>query len=251
GVWQVAADRAERVARGDGAQSACRVRRAEQGSAAARDRAAQAAREDRDAEVAALVARGFPLGSRLPFRRPPMPATTLAPPDVQQLIETRRDFHAHPELAFEETRTSSIVTDRLRALGLTPATGIGKTGVVAIVEGGKPGKTVLLRADMDALPIQEENDTPYRSQNPGKMHACGHDCHTSILLGVAKQLVERKSSLGGRIKLCFQPAEEVGGGANSMIEDGALRDPKPDAAFGLHVWQDLDLGKVGVTAGPM
>src|SRR5262249_28725688 len=159
GVWQVAADRAERVARGDGAQSACRVRRAEQGSAAARDRAAQAAREDRDAEVAALVARGFPLGSRLPFRRPPMPATTLAPPDVQQLIETRRDFHAHPELAFEETRTSSIVTERLRALGLKPATGIGKTGVVAIVEGGKPGKTVLLRADMDALPIQEENDT--------------------------------------------------------------------------------------------
>ncbi len=180
-----------------------------------------------------------------------MPATSLAASDVQQLIDTRRDFHAHPELAFEETRTSSIVADRLRALGLRPATGVGGTGVVVTIEGERAGKTVLLRADMDALPIQEENETPYRSQNPGKMHACGHDCHTSILLGVAKQLVANASKWPGRAKLCFQPAEEVGGGAHSMIAAGALRDPKPDAAFGLHVWQDLDLGKVGVTSGPM
>jgi len=180
-----------------------------------------------------------------------MPTTSFAPPDVQQLIETRRDLHAHPELAFEETRTSSIVTERLRALGLTPKTGVGRTGVLALVDGGRPGKTVLLRADMDALPIQEENEAPYRSQAAGKMHACGHDCHTSILLAVAKPLAAQAGTLPGRVKLCFQPAEEVGGGAQSMINDGALRDPKPDAAFGLHVWQELDLGKVGVTVGPM
>jgi amidohydrolase len=103
---------------------------------------------------------------------------------------------------------------------------------------------------MDALPIHEENQTAYRSQTAGKMHACGHDCHTSILLGVTKQLVADAASLPGSVRLCFQPAEESGGGALSMIEDGALEDPKPDAAFGLHVWQDLDLGKVGITTGP-
>jgi amidohydrolase len=108
----------------------------------------------------------------------------------------------------------------------------------------------MLRADMDALPIQEENAVPYRSQVAGKMHACGHDCHTSILLGVAKQLVHRAPGLAGTVKLCFQPAEECGGGADAMIKDGVLLDPRPDAAFGLHVWQDLDLGKVGVTPGP-
>ena len=180
-----------------------------------------------------------------------MPATSFAPPDIQQLIETRRDLHAHPELAFEETRTASIVAERLKVLGLEPRTGIGRTGVTAMIEGGKPGKTVLLRADMDALPIQEENETPYRSQSAGKMHACGHDCHTSILLGVAKQLKAGAATMPGRVRLVFQPAEEVGDGARSMIRDGALLDPKPDAAFGLHVWQDLDLGMVGVTSGPM
>jgi amidohydrolase len=180
-----------------------------------------------------------------------MPATSFASIDVQQLIETRRDLHAHPELAFEEIRTASIVAERLTAIGLAPRTGIGRTGVIATIEGTRPGKTVLLRADMDALPIQEENDTPYRSQTDGKMHACGHDCHTAILLGVAKQLAATTDSLAGRAKLVFQPAEEVGDGAQSMIRDGALRDPKPDAAFGLHVWQDLDLGTVGVTSGPM
>ena len=180
-----------------------------------------------------------------------MPPTSFAPPDIQQLIETRRDLHAHPELAFEETRTAGVVAERLRAIGLKPRTGVGRTGVVALVEGGRAGKTVLLRADMDALPIHEENEAPYRSQAAGKMHACGHDCHTSILLGVAKQLVAGAGTLTGNAVLCFQPAEEVGGGAKSMIADGALQDPRPDAAFGLHVWQDLDLGKVGVTSGPM
>ncbi|MBI3540523.1 MAG: M20/M25/M40 family metallo-hydrolase, partial [Candidatus Eisenbacteria bacterium] len=119
----------------------------------------------------------------------------LAEADVQEMIATRRDLHAHPETAFEEVRTSGLVAERLRSLGLAPRTGVGRTGVLATVQGGRPGKTVLLRADMDALPIQEENATPYRSQTDGKMHACGHDCHTSILLGVSRQLVKLRSSL--------------------------------------------------------
>jgi amidohydrolase len=166
------------------------------------------------------------------------------------LVQVRRDLHAHPETAFEETRTAGVVAERLRALGLEPRTGVGRTGVVATVRGGRPGRTVLLRADMDALPIQEENDVPYRSRTDGRMHACGHDCHVSMLLGVAKQLVRQAATLPGAVKLCFQPAEEEGGGALGMIADGVLLDPRVDAAFGVHVWQDLDVGKVGVTRGP-
>ncbi len=177
-------------------------------------------------------------------------AGTFSEADLRELVEVRRDLHAHPEVAFEEVRTAGIVAERLRALGLEPRTGVGKTGVLATVRGGRAGKTVLLRADMDALPIQEQNDVPYRSRVDGKMHACGHDCHTSILLGISKQLVREAPSLSGTVRLCFQPAEEEGGGALAMIRDGALADPRPDAAFGLHVWQDLDLGKVGVTPGP-
>jgi amidohydrolase len=178
-----------------------------------------------------------------------MPTLTHAV-DLQELIAVRRDLHMHPETAFEEVRTSGIVAERLRAIGLHPRTGIGKTGVMAAIEGGRPGKTVMLRADMDALPIHEENQVPYRSRTDGKMHACGHDCHTSILLGVAKQLALEAPRLSGRVVLCFQPAEEWGGGAEAMIRDGALDFAKPDATFGLHVWQDLDLGLVGVTPGP-
>jgi amidohydrolase len=175
---------------------------------------------------------------------------TLAEDTVKELVAVRRDLHQHPETAFEEVRTSGIVAERLRALGLDVRAGVAKTGLLATVRGGRPGKTVLLRADMDALPIHEENDTPYRSRVDGKMHACGHDCHTSILLGVAKQLVRDARDLPGAVRLCFQPAEECGGGAETMIAEGALSDPRPDAAFGLHVWQDLDLGQVGVTPGP-
>ncbi len=175
---------------------------------------------------------------------------SLSAAEIQELAEVRRDLHAHPETAFEEVRTAALVAERLRALGLEPRTGVGRTGVIATIGGGRPGKTVLLRADMDALPIQEENEVPYRSRVEGKMHACGHDCHTSILLGVSKQLQREASSLPGAVRLCFQPAEERGGGAEAMIADGALESPRPDAAFGLHVWQDLDLGKVGVTTGP-
>jgi amidohydrolase len=175
---------------------------------------------------------------------------TIAEDTARELVAVRRDLHQHPETAFEEVRTSGIVAERLRALGLEVRTGVAKTGVLATVRGAKRGKTVLLRADMDALPIHEENDTPYRSQVAGKMHACGHDCHTSILLGVAKELVRDAGELAGSVTLCFQPAEECGGGAEGMIAEGALADPRPDATFGLHVWQDLDLGTVGVTPGP-
>jgi len=178
---------------------------------------------------------------------------SFAGADVEELIAVRRDLHQHPELGFEEVRTSGIVAARLRALGLEAKTGVGRTGVVATIRGARPGRTVLLRADMDALPITEENDTPYRSQNAGRMHACGHDCHTSVLLAVAKRLVAEKDSLAGQVKLVFQPAEELGGakgGAEAMINAGVLADPVPDAAFGLHVWQDLPVGLVGVTAGP-
>jgi amidohydrolase len=172
---------------------------------------------------------------------------------AEELVAVRRDLHQHPEVGFEEVRTSGVVAARLRALGLEPRTGVGRTGVTAVIRGGRPGKTVLLRADMDALPIEEENDTPYRSQAPGRMHACGHDCHVSILLAVAKALVAGARDMQGQALLVFQPAEELGGpkgGAEAMIHDGVLDDPKPDAAFGLHVWQDLPVGTVGVTAGP-
>ena len=177
------------------------------------------------------------------------PSRILSAADARELVEIRRDLHAHPEVAFEETRTAAFVAERLRGLGLEPRTGVGRTGVVATVRGGRPGRTVLLRADMDALPIQEENDVPYRSGIDGRMHACGHDCHVAGLLGVAKQLVRQAPGLRGAVKLCFQPAEEQGGGALGMIADGVLRDPSVDAAFGVHVWQDLEVGKVGVTRG--
>ena len=173
--------------------------------------------------------------------------------DLDEMIATRRDLHAHPEVGFEEVRTAGLVAERLRALGLEPRTGVGRTGVLARIRGGRTGRTALLRADMDALPIHEENDVPYRSQSAGKMHACGHDCHTSILLGVAKRLVAETKDLKGDVVLCFQPAEELGGpkgGAEAMIQDGALDWAKADAAFGLHVWQDMPLGLVGVTEGP-
>ncbi|MGN6673738.1 MAG: M20 metallopeptidase family protein, partial [Thermomicrobiales bacterium] len=170
-----------------------------------------------------------------------------------ELIVTRRDFHMHPEMGLEEVRTSGIVAERLRALGLDEVhTGIGVTGVKGVLRGGKPGKTLLLRADMDALPIEEENDVAYKSQNPGVMHACGHDAHTAMLLGVARLLSERQDQLTGTVKFLFQPAEEVPpGGAKPMIEAGVLENPHVDAAFGVHIGQDLPVGTIGVCTGPM
>lgn len=168
-----------------------------------------------------------------------------------QLIARRRDFHQHPELAFQEVRTSGIVADELRNLGLEVQTGVGKTGVVAILEGDKPGPTVLVRADMDALPIHEENKTEYVSEYAGKMHACGHDGHTAIALGVAQIFAKYRDNIKGRIKFVFQPAEEIGSGATAMIKDGALENPRPDVSLGLHLWNSMPLGTLGVADGPV
>lgn len=168
-----------------------------------------------------------------------------------ELIARRRDLHMHPELGFEEFRTSSIVADELRQLGLEVQTGVGKTGVVGILEGVLDGPTVLVRADMDALPVHEENLFDYASRIAGKMHACGHDGHTTIGLGVAKLLAPYREQMAGRVKFVFQPAEEIVGGAKAMIADGVLDAPRPDVTLGLHLWNSLPLGKIGVGDGPV
>ncbi len=161
----------------------------------------------------------------------------------------RRDFHMHPELGFQEIRTAEIVARELNALGLNVQTGVAGTGVVALLEGGKPGPVVLARADMDALPITEETGAPYASQTPGVMHACGHDGHTAILLTVAKLLHAHRAELAGTVKLVFQPAEEGLGGAARMVEAGVLENPRPDVTLALHLWNDQPLGWIGVARG--
>jgi amidohydrolase len=172
-------------------------------------------------------------------------AEKLAP----QLAELRRRLHQHPELAFEEHETAKAVAGFLTKLNIPFKAGVGKTGVVAILEGAKPGRTIGIRADMDALPIHEQTGLPFASKLPGKMHACGHDVHTVIALGVAAVLSEMKSELKGRIKFIFQPAEETLSGANAMIADGVLEDgPKLDLILGYHNWPAVQAGKVGYNA---
>jgi len=166
-----------------------------------------------------------------------------------KLTEWRRDFHQHPELGFEEIRTSGIVAEHLEKLGLEVQRGVGKTGVVATLHGTQPGPTIALRADMDALPMQDQKQVPYRSQVPGKAHTCGHDAHTSILMGTAQFLVEQKIPFKGNIKFIFQPAEEGLAGAQAMIEDGVLENPKVDAIAGLHVFYGAPTGRVTVVRG--
>ena len=157
----------------------------------------------------------------------------------ERLIELRRDFHRHPELAHQEHRTAGIVAEHLQSLGLDEVrTGVGQTGVVGVLKGGRPGRTVLLRADMDALPLTEaDRGQAYLSVNQGTHHACGHDGHTAILLTTAELLVARRRELPGTVTFVFQPAEERVGGAEGMIADGAL-EPRPDACFGLHLWNE-------------
>src|SRR6059036_2951780 len=169
---------------------------------------------------------------------------------VPDMVALRRDLHEHPELSFEEVRTSGIVAQRLRSLGLDVRTGVAKTGVVGLLHGGasKPGaKTIAIRADMDALPIHELNEIDYRSQVDGKMHACGHDGHTSILLAVADILSKRQAELAGNVKFVFQPAEETIGGAEPMVKEGAMQNV--DSVIGLHLISNYPLGRVGVRAG--
>lgn len=177
-------------------------------------------------------------------------AQTLA----DELVATRRDLHMHPELGFQEVRTAGIVAQRLAALGYEVVTGVGKTGVVGLLQGEQASDhTVLLRFDMDALPIQEANDVPYRSQTPGVMHACGHDAHVAIGLGVAAVLAKRRSDWGGTVKLMFQPAEEGLGGAMAMIEAGMIDriGPPAERAFGLHVSSQHPTGTAAMRVGPM
>ncbi len=163
----------------------------------------------------------------------------------------RRDFHLHPELGFQEVRTAGIIARELNGLGLEVTTGIAQTGVVALIEGAHPGKTALLRFDMDALPIQEETGLEFSSLNSGVMHACGHDAHVAIGLTVARMLASHRDEIHGTVKLMFQPAEEGLGGAEGMLEAGILESPKVDFALGMHVWNELPVGRVAVPAGPL
>jgi amidohydrolase len=168
------------------------------------------------------------------------------------VVSWRRRFHACPELSFNEILTAKAIAAELKRLGYQVKTGVGKTGVVGLLKGKEAGKTVALRADMDALPVQEENQVPYRSRNPGKMHACGHDGHCAMLLGAASILAQNRAGLRGNVKLLFQPGEETPpGGALGMISAGALQNPRVDAVFGLHLDSSLPSGKVGLRQGPM
>jgi amidohydrolase len=176
--------------------------------------------------------------------------TNLPPVDRTALISTRRDLHQHPELGFEEIRTARLVADRLRGLGYQVETGVGRTGVVGRHEAGAT-PCVLLRADMDALPVEETGDVPYRSVEVGKMHACGHDGHVAMGLEAARRLQGVRLPRGGTIKFAFQPAEETGLGAQAMIAAGVLEAPAVDAAFGIHLWNDLPVGSIGIMAGPV
>ena len=162
-----------------------------------------------------------------------------------ELIALRRTIHAHPELAFEEHETAKRVQAFLARLAIPCRTGIGGTGIVALLEGGKPGPTIAIRADMDALPMSEPASLPFASKIPGKMHSCGHDAHTAIALGVAAVLSEQREHLPGRVMFIFQPAEETLSGARAMLEAGAFDDPKPDAILGFHNWPPLKTGTVG------
>ena len=168
------------------------------------------------------------------------------------LVELRRNLHMHPELAFQETRTAGLMAENLESLGLPYHAGVGKTGVIGLLRDDTEGPTVAIRGDMDALPIQEENDVPYASTRPGLMHACGHDAHTTIILGTARFLAEHPEFLGnlsGQVKFIFQPAVEGKAGAMAMIQDGVLEDPPVDTIFGAHMVHSLPVGAVGFTSG--
>lgn len=181
-----------------------------------------------------------------------------------KVIEWRRDFHEHPELGNNETRTAAIVAKHLQSLGMEVKTGVARTGVVGILKGGKPGPVVALRADMDGLPVTERGSLPfaskvktqYNGQEVGVMHACGHDSHTAMLMGVAEVLAGMKADLKGSVKFIFQPAEEgsapgVEGGAELMVKEGVLENPKVDVVFGLHIWAQTEAGKITYRPGGM
>lgn len=172
-----------------------------------------------------------------------------------QLVEWRRTLHQRPELGFTEQLTAEFITQKLQAWGIEHQTGIAKTGIVAVIKGksqhASQSLVLAIRADIDALPIQEENEVSYRSQHDGIMHACGHDGHTAIALGTAYYLCQHRDTFNGTVKIIFQPAEEGPGGAKPMIEAGVLKNPDVDAIIGLHLWNNLPLGTVGVRSGAL
>jgi len=191
-------------------------------------------------------------------------ASAIDPALEKKVIEWRRHLHQNPELSNREYKTSAYVEKHLRSLGLEVETGVAHTGVVAILKGGKPGPLVALRADMDALPVAEQTDLPfaskvttvYRGQETGVMHACGHDTHVAILMGVAEALTKQKEQMQGDVMFIFQPAEEGApegeeGGAALMLKEGLFAKRKPDAAFGLHITSSLPVGYAGLRAGPL
>jgi amidohydrolase len=167
----------------------------------------------------------------------------------EQLVAWRRDFHRYPELGFQEHRSAGVIADRLRELGYQVQTGIAHTGVVGLLQGQHPGPVVMVRFDMDALPVTEANETEYASQNPGLMHACGHDAHMAMGLGVATLMARRRGALVGTLKLVFQPGEEGMNGAEAMVKEGVLENPRPDVFLSTHVWSDKQVGTIDVTPG--
>ena len=173
--------------------------------------------------------------------------------DCLQLADTlttlRRDFHAYPELSYEEHRTAGKIADILHDLGYEVTTGVAQTGVTAFLKGGKPGPTIALRGDIDGLPVTELNDLPYKSKNEGKMHACGHDIHITSVLGAAMLLAKVKDELAGNVFLIFQPAEEINRGAKDMVAEGVMSNPKVDMIFGLHNHPDIPVGQIGIKTG--
>lgn len=164
------------------------------------------------------------------------------------MVEVRRDFHMHPEASFEEHKTSERIKKELENMGIQ-VSNVAGTGVVGILKGKEDGKVVALRADIDALSVNEETDLPYSSKVPGMMHACGHDAHASMLLGAAKVLSELKDEIKGTVKFIFQPAEEIASGAKTMIKEGVLENPKVDGIFGMHIWSDVKVGQVAIDEG--
>ena len=167
----------------------------------------------------------------------------------EELIAVRRDLHQHPELAFQEHRTAGIIASRLEALGVQVKRGVGVTGVVGLIEGRSPGPTVMIRVDIDGLPVLETPGRPYGSREQGRMHACGHDAHTAVGLALASIFARRRGEMKGRVKLVFQPAEEIVAGAQAMLKDGVMRDPPVDKVLSFHVWSTLPVGTVGVRPG--
>mgnify|MGYP000100138696 CR=1 FL=1 len=181
---------------------------------------------------------------------------TINQEDTDTLIRIRRYLHAHPELSFEESNTANYIEQQLASFGIESVTRCAETGVIALIQGAHPGPTLAFRGDIDALPIIEDSDKPYCSTSPGVMHACGHDVHTTLGLGVAQQLYKQRDQLHGTIKLIFQPAEEAPPqnepiGAARMVHEGALENPDVDAIFAFHCMPTLDVGKIGFTQGPV